>query len=173
MKVYTGGFTAEHLYRNELKIVAALHLQGLSKQEIKDKILEENLFHCRSEAAMKDLFPRVYKRNDKLNNSLRAILGNGSRSDTNALLLYAFLKSFRFPHDFVLEVIHYNYKKYKKTITEGNIFTFFEEKAQQYEEVRNWTEQTKYKLKQVTLKILVDAELLVKNNKEYQISRSR
>jgi len=108
VKVYSGGFTAEHIYRNELKIVANLQLKGLSKKEMKDKVFEENLFHCRSEAAMKDMFPRVYKRADLLDDSLRGILLNGSRSDNNAILLYAFLKTFNFPKDFVLEVIHYN-----------------------------------------------------------------
>jgi hypothetical protein len=169
VKVYSGGFTAEHLYRNELKMVVALQLQGLSKQEIKKKIFEENLFHSRSEAAMKDLFPRVYKRAEKLDDVLRQLLLNGSRSDHNAILLYAFLKNFKFPRDFVLEVVHYNLKRYRNTVSEGNILTFFEEKAQQYEEVRNWTDQTKYKLKQVTLKILQDASLLVKSDKEYEI----
>ncbi|OKA33832.1 hypothetical protein BJR07_25680 [Bacillus cereus] len=169
MKVYSGGFTAEHLYRNEMKIVADLQLKGMSKQAIKDKIFEENLFHCRSEAAMKDIFPRVYRRAEKLNDTLRNMLVNGSRSDNNAILLYAFLKHFKFPRDFVLEVIHYNLKRFKNTVTEGNVMTFFEEKGQQYEEVRKWTDQTKYKLKQVTLKILVDGELLLKTGNEYEI----
>ncbi|MFZ7942658.1 MULTISPECIES: DUF1819 family protein [Bacillaceae] len=169
MKVYSGGFTAEHLYRNEVKLVANLQLQGLAKQNIKEKIFDENLFHCRSEAAMKDLFPRVYKRTEKLDNRLREILLKSSRSDCNAILLYAFLKGFKLPYDFVLEVVHYNLKRYKNTVTEGNVLTFFEEKGQQYEEVRNWSEKTRYKLKQVLLKILVDADLLVKNDKEYEI----
>jgi hypothetical protein len=169
MKIYSGGFTAENLYRNELKIVVNLQLQGFTKQEIKEKIFDENLFSCRSEAAMKDLFPRVYKRSEKLDTKFKEILVSGSRSDSNAILLYAFLKSFRFPLDFVLELIHYNFKRFKNTVTEGNVITFFEEKAQQYEEVQNWTEKTRYKLKQVTLKILTDAELLVKNGKEYDI----
>ncbi|WP_231503897.1 DUF1819 family protein [Bacillus sp. UNC437CL72CviS29] len=169
MKVYSGGFTAEHLYRNEVKIVADLQLKGMSKQDIKDKVFEENLFHCRSEAAMKDIFPRVYRRSEKLDDTLRGMLVNGSRSDNNAILLYAFLKYFKFPRDFVLEVIHYNLKRFKNTVTEGNVMTFFEEKGQQYEEVRNWTGQTKYKLKQVTLKILVDGELLLKKANEYEI----
>lgn len=169
MKVYSGGFTAEHLYRNELKIVADLQLQGLTKAEIKVKVFDENLFQCRSEAAMKDIFPRVYRRAEILDEKLKQILINGSRSDNNALLLYAFFKKFKFPRDFMLEVVHYNLKRFKNTITEGNVITFFEEKVQQYEEVRNWTDKTKYKLKQVTLKILVDGELLVRNGNQYEI----
>lgn len=77
MKIYTGGFTAEHLYRNEVKIVANLQLKGLSKSGIKKRIFDENLFQCRSEAAIKDLFPRVYKRAEKLDDQLREILVNG------------------------------------------------------------------------------------------------
>lgn len=169
LKKYSGGFTAEHLYRNEMKIIVHLQLQGLSKEEIKKKVFEENLLHCRSEAAIKDLFPRVYRRAEVLDQQLKFFLIHGARSDQNALLLYAFLKRFSFPRDFVLEVIHYNMKKFKLTVTDGNIRTFFEEKEQQYEQVRNWTDKTKYKLKQVMLKIIVDAELLKKNGNEYEI----
>ncbi len=169
LKKYSGGFTAEHLYRNEMKIIVHLQLQGLSKEEIKKKVFEENLLHCRSEAAIKDLFPRVYRRAEVLDQQLKFFLIHGARSDQNALLLYAFLKRFAFPRDFVLEVIHYNMKKFKLTVTDGNIRTFFEEKEQQYEQVRNWTDKTKYKLKQVMLKIIVDAELLKKNGNEYEI----
>lgn len=169
LKKYSGGFTAEHLYRNEMKIIVHLQLQGLSKEEIKKKVFEENLLHCRSEAAIKDLFPRVYRRAEVLDQQLKFFLIHGARSDQNALLLYAFLKRFAFPRDFVLEVIHYNMKKFKLTVTDGNIRTFFEEKEQQYEQVRNWTDKTKYKLKQVMLKITVDAELLKKNGNEYEI----
>ena len=169
LKKYSGGFTAEHLYRNEMKIIVHLQLQGLSKEEIKKKVFEENLLHCRSEAAIKDLFPRVYRRAEVLDQQLKFFLIHGARSDQNALLLYAFLKRFSFPRDFVLEVIHYNMKKFKLTVTDGNIRTFFEEKEQQYEQVRNWTDKTKYKLKQVMLKITVDAELLKKNGNEYEI----
>lgn len=169
LKKYSGGFTAEHLYRNEMKIIVHLQLQGLSKEEIKKKVFEENLLHCRSEAAIKDLFPRVYRRAEVLDQQLKFFLIHGARSDQNALLLYAFLKRFSFPRDFVLEVIHYNMKKFKSTVTEGNIRTFFEEKEEQYEQVRNWTDKTKYKLKQVMLKIIVDAELLKKNGNEYEI----
>jgi len=169
LKKYSGGFTAEHLYRNEMKTIVHLQLQGLSKEEIKKKVFEENLLHCRSEAAIKDLFPRVYRRAEVLDQQLKFFLIHGARSDQNALLLYAFLKRFTFPRDFVLEVIHYNMKKFKSTVTEGNIRTFFEEKEQQYEQVRNWTDKTKYKLKQVMLKIIVDAELLKKNGNEYEI----
>lgn len=168
-KVYSGGFTAQHLYRNEMKIVVELQLNGLSKEKIKEKAIEENLFHCRSEAAIKDLFPRVYKRTDMLDKTLKNMLVNGSRSDQNAIILYGFLKCFKFPRDFVVEVIHYNMKKFKPTVTEGNVCTFFEEKEQQYEQVRNWTDQTKYKLKQVTLKILVDGNLLEKSGEGYEI----
>lgn len=169
LKKYSGGFTAEHLYRNEMKIIVHLQLQGLSKEEIKKKVFEENLLHCRSEAAIKDLFPRVYRRTEVLDQQLKFFLIHGARSDQNALLLYAFLKRFAFPRDFVLEVIHYNMKRFKSTVSEGNIRTFFEEKEQQYEQVRNWTDKTKYKLKQVMLKIIVDAELLKKNGNEYEI----
>lgn len=170
MKVYSGGFTAERLYRPEVKIIAELQLQGLSKDEIRDKVFIDNVLQCRSEAAIKDIFPRVYRRADYLDHSLKKMLLNGSRSDQNALLLYPFLKHFAFPRDLVLELIHYNQKMYKDMITDGNIETFIDEKAEKHESIRKWTEKTRYKIKQVTMNILADAELVVKDGKQYTIT---
>ena len=168
-RVYSAGFTAEHLYRNEMKLIIDLQVQGLSKQEIKEKVFEENIFQCRSEAAIKDLFPRVYKRTPFLDDYLKQVILSGGRSDQNALLLYSFLKCFKLPSDFFLEVIHYNFNNFKATITDGTIHTFFEEKEQQYEQVREWSDQTKYKLKQVMLKLLIEVELLERNEAGYLI----
>lgn len=169
LKKYSGGFTAEHLYRNEMKIIVELQQQGLSKEEIREKVFTDNLFQCRSESAFKDLFPRVYRRTNYLDDYLKQILLHGSRSDQNALLLYAFLKKFSFPQDFVYEVLLYHRRKMKNNVSEGSIHTFFEEKEQQSEQVRNWTPLTKGKLKQVMLKILVDAELIKKVENGYEL----
>ena len=59
------------------------------------------------------------------------------------MLLYAFLKRFAFPRDLVLELIHYNSKKFKYMITDGNVETFIDEKSENHESVRNWTEKNK------------------------------
>jgi len=170
MKVYSGGFTAERLYRPEVKIIVDLQLQGYNKDEIREKVFNDNLLQCRSAAAIKDIFPRVYRRANYLDETLKTMLLNGSRSDQNALLLYPFLKHFAFPQELVMELIHYNKKMYKDIITDGNVESFIDEKAEHYESVRNWTDKTRYKIKQVTLKILTDAELLVKDGKEYKIT---
>lgn len=170
MNVYSGGFTAERLYRSEVKMIAELQLQGLSKDEIRQQVFIDNLFQCRSEAAIKDIFPRVYRRAAYLDQSLKQMLLNGSRSDQNALLLYPFLKHFAFPRDLVLELIHYNQKRYKDLITDGDVETFIDEKAENHESIRKWTEKTRYKIKQVTMNILADAELVVKDGKQYNIT---
>jgi len=186
---YSAAYTSDHLYRNEIKLIADLQRKGLSKQEIRDKVIEDNLFQCRSEAAIKEMFPRVYKRTLVLNDFLRNVLIEESRPDANALLLYGFLKTYRFPREFVMEVIHYNWTANNFIITKGNITTFFEQKAEQNDIVRNWSRRTNASMKQNTLKILTDAELLkrteegflikpiplssmlreyIKSNKEYQ-----
>jgi len=167
---YSAGFTAENLYRNELKETVKLQLAGMNKTEIRELVFEENRFQCRSEAAIKDLFPRVYKRSLVLDDTMRNFLVEGSRPDANAVLLYAFLKTYRFPREFNHEVIYYHYHSLKEVITDGNILAFFEQKEEQSETVRNWTGKTKYKIKQVTLKILTEAELLKRNDKEFFIT---
>ena len=147
-----------------------LQLLGLSKKEIREKIIEENLFQCRSEAAIKDLFPRVYKRTQFFNDDIRKHLVNATRPDLNALLVFAFCKTFRFPEEMVYEVVVYHYQMLKTEVTEGNIGAFMDQKVEQHETVRNWSEQTRYKTRQVTLKLLVEADLLKRMNNSYLIT---
>ena len=40
MKVYSGGFTAERLYRPEMKIVVELQFNGLGKEDIREKVFD-------------------------------------------------------------------------------------------------------------------------------------
>lgn len=169
MQKYSSAYTSDHLYRNEVKIVTSLQLKGLSKEEIRQKVTDENLFHCRSESAIKEMFPRVYKRTMGFDNYLRETLSESSRSDANALLLYGFLKAYRFPREFVTEVLQYNRKSRKNFVTKGNIAAFFEQKAEQDEVVRNWSEETTNNVRRKTLMILSEGELLKKSEEGFSI----
>jgi hypothetical protein len=169
MQKYSSAYTSDHLYRNEVKIVTSLQLKGLSKEEIRQKVTDENLFHCRSESAIKEMFPRVYKRTLEFDNYLRETLAESSRSDSNAILLYGFLKTYRFPREFVTEVLQYNRKTGKNFVTKGNIAAFFEQKAEQDEIVRNWSEETTNNVRRKTLMILSEGELLKKSEEGFSI----
>ena len=56
MLEYSAGFTSEGWFQNEINIVLPLKIEGLSKSEILERILEKNLFQLRSETSIKKRF---------------------------------------------------------------------------------------------------------------------
>jgi DNA-dependent RNA polymerase auxiliary subunit epsilon len=56
MQEYSAGFTSERLVKNEMKLVIQLYLDGKTKEEIRDLVIDENLFNMRSIASIKETF---------------------------------------------------------------------------------------------------------------------
>ncbi|WP_233260550.1 DUF1819 family protein [Paenisporosarcina sp. OV554] len=144
---YSAGFTGEGWFQNEIYIVLSLKVEGLSRNDMLDKILEQNLFQLRSEASIKERFQKVYRRSETFNSELATFFINGSRLDQKALLLYSYLKCFRLPYEFFNEVILYNYRNNKPFIQNIEIEFFIERKEGESEKVAGWRPETKKRLR--------------------------
>jgi hypothetical protein len=144
---YSAGFTGEGWFQNEIYIVLSLKVEGLSRNDMLDKILEQNLFQLRSETSIKERFQKVYRRTETFNSELATFFINGSRLDQKALLLYSYLKCFRLPYEFFNEVILYNYRNNKPFIQNIDIEFFIERKEGESEKVTGWRPETKKRLR--------------------------
>ncbi|BAU29739.1 putative inner membrane protein DUF1819 [Aneurinibacillus soli] len=163
-------FTSERVFRNEMRIVIPFLQQGLSKEEIRSHIVEQNLFHMRSQRAITKTLAMVQRRIACLDETLQQMFLHGSRNDSLAILLYAFLTVYRLPREFFLEVVYYNWKHRKKNrVTFGDILTFFEQKAEQSPVVSGWSTETKRKLRQIMLNLLIECGLLEKEGNEWRV----
>ena len=94
---YSAGFTSEGWFQQEIENVLDQLNKGLSREEIKNKIIEENMFLLRSESAISKRFQMVYRRAKTLYPILSEYYFNGANSDQNVLLLYSFLRCFDMP----------------------------------------------------------------------------
>lgn len=168
---YSAGFISgsEHLYRYEIKQVLALLKQGMTKEEIREKVLRENLFRQKSRNANILLLRKVFKRIGHLDEFLADVVLNGTSRDVNAVLLYTYLKTYRFLKEFAYEVVIYLYEQGRPIVTHADIVEFFERKEEQSPQVRNFTPETKQKMRQVMLKAFVDAEWLLPREQEWEI----
>lgn len=147
MMEYSAGFTSEGWFENEMTTVLQLKLEELSRNEILREIVEKNLFQMRSESGIKKRFQIVYRRSETFNKELGGFYIKGSRLDQKSLLLYSFLKTYRFPYEFFMEVILYNYC-YGKTSMQGiDIDFFIERKENESEKVAGWRPETKKRLR--------------------------
>lgn len=160
MQIYSAGFTGDRLFRNEMRTVISLELDGKNKKEIREIIYEQNPFQMKSFNAIKETLARVYRRVKHLDKPLKEFFLHSSRNDSLAILLYSFLSEFRLPREFVLDVVKYNFSHHKQTLTKGEILSFFDQKAEQSESVANWSEETTKKLKSRMIELIRECGLI-------------
>ncbi|MFC0212428.1 DUF1819 family protein [Paenibacillus chartarius] len=171
MKQYAAGFTGAGLFRQEIREVLRLKNQGLSHSEILDYLIEHNPFHLQSESGIKERLQKVNQRIKTFDKTLLHAYLHGTRYDENALILYSYLVTYRFPYEFFIESVLYNYNEGKTVIRMSDLDYFFERKESESNEVKNWTPQTKKRMRQSITMFFRECGLFVDiGNGEYQVN---
>ena len=156
---YSAGFTKEKWSEDELEIVIPMMLQGMEKQEIFEKVAEENLFQLKNYLSVQYRFDIVHRRARTLSDRLKEAFVNGSDFDKKALTLFTFLLVYRFPMEFYREVVLDKYAK-KEPLYRGDFHDFFETKAMQDEKAKSFRPETVKRLILSMMKFFKDAGLL-------------
>lgn len=171
MKQYAAGFTGAGLFRQEIREVLRLHSEGLSHQELLEYLIEHNPFHLQSESGIKERLQKVTQRLKTFDQVLSSSYLNGTRYDENALILYSYLVTYRFPYEFFIECVLYNYQEGKHVLRIANLDYFFERKESESDEVKNWTSQTKKRMRQSITMFFRECGLFAETgNGEYQLN---
>jgi hypothetical protein len=159
--VYNGGLTREQFLFYEMRIVANLVNQGLSRDEIAKKIYDENLFQFPTERAI-DLITRCcFRRLDALESDvLIEQLATASIDVAKQITLYAMMKQNRIVWDFMITVIAEKYRTRDFSFSKKDLNLFFLRLQEQNDDIATWTDGTINKIKQVLLKTLVECEYL-------------
>lgn len=169
MQEYSSGFTSERLIKNEMTVVINLYLQGMRKDEIRDVVIDENLFNMRSVAAIKENLSKINRRINYIDENLMQIYINNNSNDSMVILFYTFLSSFRIAREFVIEVVYHNWINHKKIVTPADINCYFEEKAEQSDVVSKWTEGTSKRIKNRVLEFCTKCGIMEKQKDEFNI----
>ena len=169
-KKYSANLTGAWFLFYEIKQVVKLMEQGLAEKEIKLKIKEENLFQHKKTSSVTRALPTVYRRASLLNEELKKIILEDSLDNGRLINLYAIMEEDLLFKEFMLEVIKEKYQSNNLFLERKDINSFFTEKAEQNIRFAKYTEGTTTKLKQVHLRILMDAEVL-KNSKTGELNR--
>ena len=103
---YNGGLTREQFLFYEIRTVATLLQQGLSRDEILEKIKQENLFQFPTERMISSIANTCFKRIDALESeTLVYHLANSPADVAKQINLYAMMKYNRIVWDFMTTVI--------------------------------------------------------------------
>ena len=102
--VYSAGMVSQVFAFVETKKTAELIVQGLSKDEIKTKVQEENLYQLKNENRLKRTFNYVYNRLSSLPEGAVELLVKVDNDNAKLLILISIMNTDKLFFEFVYEV---------------------------------------------------------------------
>jgi hypothetical protein len=144
----------------ELKQVIKLKQQGLAKDEIRKKVKEENLFQFNNQGRINRALPSVLKRAEAIDETLAALMLEGSIETGKTLNLYAIMKTDLLFFEFMDEVIGEKLHNNDYLIEKKDTNLFFTSKAEQSEKVASWSDINIEKLKRAYMQVLYESGML-------------
>ena len=158
---YNGGLTREQFLFYEIRTVASLLTQGISREEILNKLKEENLFQFPTERMVSSIATTCFKRIDALeSDTLVYHLANAPAEVAKQINLYAMMKYNRIVWDFMTTVIAEKFRTQEFEFSRKDLNVFFFRLQEQNDSVASWSDSTINKIKQVLTRTLVECEYL-------------
>jgi len=167
---YSTSLTGAGFMLYEFKQVANLKNQGYSDQEIRKKVITENLFEYKKISSLKRGLPYIINRVNALDETLRKLVIDGSIEIQKTINLYAIMKTDRLFFEFMDEVIKEKFQANDFIFERKESNLFFAIKAEQNDAIASWSEATVQRLKQGHRKVLTDIGLL-RDLKSGELSR--
>lgn len=171
MEDYSAKLTGEPFMYNETKIIASYMLEGFSIHELKEKNIKENLIKHKTVGSIKRVNSPIFRRLEVLNTEMLNDFVYSDIENSKYILLYSIMKTDKLVRDFIIEVYKEKLFMRKEYIERFEIDTWYDEKCILSKNLRERSESTSAKLKQVIMKILQDSGLVVKEKERFKIIR--
>ena len=171
MEDYSAKLTGEPFWYNETKIIGRYLLDGEDEETLKKRTIDENLIHHKKVASIKRVNVPIFKRLKVMDKDMLQEFVCADIETSKYILLYAIMKTDKLVRDFVIEVYKDKLNMRKEYIERFDIDNWYEEKCILSRTLKERTESTSAKLKQVIMKILQDSGLVIKEKDRYRIIR--
>lgn len=156
-----GSLTREQFLFYEMRTTAKLMIEGLSDDEIYNRILEENLFQFPTEKSIKSISKACISRLHAMDdNDLVYAIATQPSETAKQICLYAMMKQYRLVWDFMVTIIGEKYQQQDFSFSERDINVFFMRLQEQDDLIATWSENTIHRIVLVLIKILVETDYL-------------
>ena len=160
--------TREQFLFYEMRTTAKLVLDGITHDEVINKIVSENLFQYPTEKSTRQMAKTCLKRLECLDDDdLVKAIANQPSEIAKQVCLYAMMRQYRLMWDFMITVIGDKYEKLDTSFGKIDMNAFFMRLQEQDDAVASWSEGTVTRIKQVIIKILVENEYLDSNKADH------
>lgn len=158
---YSLGFTTGALLYKESKEYI-YSILSMNDYLIKNENVSSSHISKNSERSRKKIKSELDKRFSYLNTDYLELFVRSEESDQKIILLLAICKCYHIIVEFLLEVIYIKWKRFDYDVTTYDFGYFLSEKLSQ-ENLDSISEKTKYKLSQVTIRMLKETGILEKD----------
>lgn len=164
---YSAGMVKKLFWYLESKKTVPYILEGLSRKEIQEIAITENLYQVESENRAQEIASNVYTRLNSLPEDIQESILKSDITTSKVLVLISIMKTDRLFFEFMYEVYRNNIILGDFTLKDREINLFFQDKKEKSETVDKWVEATIKKLKSTYIAILTDAGLIrIENDKK-------
>lgn len=157
---YSMSFTTGTLLFRESILIATLYTELDDWEQVRARIIGDNLLQVRTLNASKRLSSEIVSRLKHLTSTQLTLLTTGSRPEQAAILWLAVCKRYRFVYDFAVDIIHEKYLRYDLLLTYADYDVYFDNKAEWHPEVARISEVTRQKGRQFVFKMLREVGIL-------------
>lgn len=158
--IYSATITTGSLLIHESQKTSSLLISGLTSQEVKKKVIEDNLFQYRSQKTSETRCQLILDRLTLMNPGILPMICEGDYILSTQALLACAVKHSRLLGDFMLNVIGAKIRIIDDKLTNRDWEKYLESCELIDAHVKEFTESTRKKLKQIIFRILVEAKYL-------------
>ncbi len=165
---YSGVLTREQFLFYETRTVARLVCEGLDRDAIVAKIVDENLFQYPTEKSIRKMaFTCLHRLDAMEDSSLVEAIASQPSDVAKQICLYAMMCQYRLMWDFMITVIGEKYRLLDMSFGKIDLNSFFDRLQEQDNWVASWSDSTITRIKQVIQKVLVETEYLENVNADH------
>lgn len=162
-RIYSAGAVSKPFWYVEFKKIMNLLNQGMSYEEIRTKVLEENLFDVAKEYRAKEIYGAVTRRARVLDEQGIALFCNSDMTTMKLMVLIAIMQTDRLLAEFMHEVYREKVMVGDFELRDADFNAFFKRKQDQDEGMAGWKDYTLKKLRNSYLNYLVEGGLISRN----------
>lgn len=153
--------TREQFLFYEMRTTAKLMCEGLSEEEMVDRIVRENLFQYPTEKSIRRMARVCVARLKGLGTgNLIAAVASQPSETAKQICMYAMMKQYRLVWDFMITVIGEKYRTQSFSFSQMDVNVFFMQLQEQDHYVAGWSESTVKRIRQILIRVLAENDYL-------------
>lgn len=166
---YSAGIISASFWLYESKTAAEYLLEDISKKELIELSLNENIFQVDSERRAKRMAGNLFNRFNDFPKELLRYFVTADSNTSKLIVLIGIIKNDKLFFEFMHEVFREHIILGNYIIKDSDLDIFFMNKSNQSEVIENWSEGTLRRLKSIYKLFLIEAGLLEKDDANYKI----